>query len=72
MSAGFISQAEREMAERRAARSWLESRGFRVKQVNRLSTPVSHYQVTSVAQLLAPADFLAFARRQGWQGGVSQ
>lgn len=67
MTKAFISVAERQMAERTAARRWLEARGFRVRQITRSSTPITFFQVTAVAPLLAPDDFIAFAERRGWR-----
>ena len=66
MTLRFVSLPERQMAERSAARRWLEARGFRVRQIECSSTPVTYFQVTAVAPLLAPEDFIAFAERQGW------
>lgn len=71
MTARFVSIPEQDMAALAEARRWLERRGFRTRQHNRNSTPVSYFSVTGVAPLLSASQLRAFAVRQGWPGPMA-
>lgn len=65
--AGTVSPTESHMAAIASAREFLTAKGFRVKAVSQVGTPLFYYQVTSYPAMQSADQLLDIARRFGWK-----